>query len=272
MRIQKVISQRLAMVALAGLVALAPAHVFATALPIGSLTPPDSGELDISNISGTLVGVTSLPPCINWSGGTTCPTPLTTTNFNVGGNSALFSTTASATDQIRNVGAPPPPTETTFETVLGGTAVGGATVNFDLVSIVTNAGASAGNCTSNAALNTCTPHDSPFTFTENGTGTGIVISFEVLLDAYTGTSASGYTPYAAEFITPGISTFSGSGACAGQAASITEVQACEGAGGTITAGFTATEQPSTPEPISIALFGSGLLALSLIGRRRRNRA
>jgi hypothetical protein len=277
MRIQEVLSKRLALVALAGgFLAMVPAHVWANALPIGSLVPPDTGELDISNISGTLVGVTSIPPCINWSGGTTCSTPLATTNFTVGGNSALFSNTPSATDQIKNVGTPPPPTETDFETVLGGTAVGGATVHFDLVQIVINSGASAGNCNSNAAFTTCTPHNSPFTFTENSLGNGITISFTVLLNAYTVSSAGGVTPYSASFITPGIQTFSGPGtpgsnACLGQAASITEVQACEGNGGTITAGFTAVEQPlaSSPEPIGFSLVGSGLLVLGFLGRRRK---
>jgi len=264
----------------ASLVAIAPTNSFATALPIGSLVFPDVGELDISNISGTLVGVTSLPPCINWSGAATCGLPLTTTNFNVGGNSALFSNTASGTDQIKNIGAPPPPTETLFETVAGGSAVGFATVNFDLVTIVVNTGASIGVCAgagANSPGNSCTPHGSPFTFTENSLGTGISASFTVLLDAYTG-SNSAFTPYQAQFITPGISSFSGPGttgtnACLGQAASITEVQTCEGLGGTITAGFTAVETPmaGTPEPITIALFGSGLIVLGLIGRRRRNR-
>src|ERR1017187_3357321 len=115
-------------------------------------------------------------------------------------SSGDFNSGSTATDQIQDVNGFPPPTLVDFETVAGGSLLGAATVHFDLTSIpLPNGGAGSGNCASNAANNSCSIPDFPFTFTENSDATVVSISFMALLNAYTGTSASGTTAYTATF-------------------------------------------------------------------------
>lgn len=256
-------------VAVAIILTVGAAGTFADSLPI-----TDSGILQIENLQATTVGITSAPLlCLNWAGGSSCPTPLSTSEFGVSGSSNLFDTSSSATDQIKNVGFAAPPTLTDFETVLGAGAVAGQTINFDLTSLVTNGGSAAGNCTSNANFNSCTPAGSPFTLIENPAG--VSISFSVLLNAYTFTSASGDTPYQGVFTTEVSGTIADSGPCAGLAADITNVLTCEAAGGTIKSTWSAVESPMTsttppaPEPGSGMLLLAGLLGLGFCAFRSR---
>jgi hypothetical protein len=246
------------------LAAMAPSY--ADALP----TPPDGGILEISNQIGILLALTVSPsPCFNWGGGTTCAGA--TESMAVSGFSTLFSTGSLGTIEDMNGLGP----VTQFETVPGGSAVGGATVNFDLTSLKVNGGTAIGNCGSDATFTSCTPADSPFTLTENSNGTQLEISFTALLNGYTGTSASGTTPYIGTFSMQDAGTFTGSGACAGGlTADITNFVNCEAAGGTIDSTWSATESPTptslgTPEPMSIALMGSMLLPLIPYLRRRK---
>jgi len=263
---------RSAFLALAGIaLGTAPGNLFATALPL-----TDSGILDLANSSINLVGVTTFPsPCINWGGGSTCGV-LTTHLTDVAGVSNLFNSALPGT--IMDLSTVPPPVVPDFETVVGAGALTGMIVHFDLESIPrTNGGAGFGNCASNAPNNTCSPAGSVFSFQENSSGTGVTVSFSALLDAYTGSVATGFTPYNATFQTTQTQTLNGSGACSGIAATITNILACEGASGTIAATWSATEGPQpivmtgTPEPATLVLFGSGLLAVGFIGRRRFRR-
>lgn len=243
--------------------ALIPANVFATALII-----PDQGVLQIANLSGTLVGVTTLPTnCINWSGGATCNS--TAVNMGVSGTSSIFS--APSTGMIWDVQSGVSlGTGGLFETVTGAGAEVGNTIDFNLNSLVVNTGATIGNCGSNAANNSCTPTGSPFTFAMDSTGTQLTISFTALLSGYTGTLASGSTAYRGLFSTQESGTVTGTGACNGVTANITSVLSCEAANGTVQATWSAAESPSaTPEPMSFILLGSGLLGLSVLGRRFR---
>ena len=253
----------LAGMCLTGLTAVTT-NIFATPLPI-----TDSGILQIGGLQGALVGVTSAPPCISWSGSPTC-SGFTAHQMAVSGSSNLFSTSASATDTIKDLPSFPPPTLTDFETVLGAGTLAGQTIHFDLAHVFVNGPTNVGNCSSNAALNSCTPANSPFTFSMDSTGQQLTISFSVLMDAYTGTNST-FTQYLGVFSTQQSGHFAGFGSCANAVADITDALTCESTQGTITATWSATESPlaGTPEPMSLALFGSGLIGLGLIGRRFR---
>jgi hypothetical protein len=150
---------------------------------------------------------------LNWGGGSTCAGA--THQFSVAGISADFSTALSTTNQIKDLtgfGA-----VSSFETVAGGADVGFATVRFDLTSIPTNS-STVGNCASNAPLNTCSPANSPFTLSEDASGTQLTVSFKALLNGYTGTSLSGNTAYLATFSSQFAGILDATGACSGVAA------------------------------------------------------
>jgi hypothetical protein len=240
--------------------AWAPAHADATALFLS-----DSGVLQISNSVGGLFGLTAAPSCINWGGGSTCGGA--SHGMAVSGSSNIFAIGAGTITDEPLSG----PFVQPFETLAGAGAEAGNTIDFDLVSVVTYGGTALGNCSSNAAFNSCTPANSPITFSEDSTGTELSISFTLTLIGYTGTSASGSTPYIATFSTQLPGNFTGSGACNGLTANITNAVACEAGGGTITDSWSMTELPSaaTPEPISLVLVAFGLAGIALFGRRFR---
>jgi hypothetical protein len=251
------------------LVLLVPA--FADILPI-----TDSGILNVENAGGTVLGITTSPSlCINFDGHSTC-TAKTTHQMDVApGGSNLFSPSSSTTDQIQDLLGSGSVTD--FETVLGAGALAGKTIHFDLTSLVENGSTDAGNCGSNAGLNSCTPANSPFTLSMDGTGHILVIQFFVKLDAYTGSSSAGSTAYEGTFSTQVAGTLAGSGACAGVDANITSFISCEAAGGTVLDTWGATEIPTgavvpgVPEPMSVVLMGSILCALIPRLRRFRSR-
>ena len=252
---------RLAALAIASLV-MSSTDIFATALPTG-----DGGILEINNLGASTVGLTTVPVCFNWGGGSTCAGA--THQFSVAGISADFSTAVSSTNRIKDLsglGA-----VTSFETVAGGTDVGGATVNFDLTSIPINA-STVGNCGSNPPNNSCSPASLPFTLSMDGTGTQLTVSFVALLNGYTGTSASGSTAYQGLFSTQLAGTMTGTGACSGAAANITTFLRCEADGGTVTTTWSATESPNpaaaVPEPSSFGLLAPILVGMAWFRGRR----
>lgn len=211
-----------------GVLTVGSIDAFATAIPI-----IDSGILTIGNTTGVLVGITSVPFCINWGGGSACAGA--SHPVSISGLSADFFPGSAGT--IKDVSAVPVVDFLDVSGLFG-------TIHFDLISLPVNPGVDVGICTSNAPLNTCTPALSPFTLSQDVTGTQVTIAFAALMNAYTGASTSGSTPYKARFSTNLSGTISGTGACSGLAANITNVLTCMGAGGTIQATWSATASPS----------------------------
>jgi len=264
-------------------VAMVPTNIYANALIYN-----DGGILQIGNMNSTVVGVTSNAICINWAGAATCATPGATHQMNIGGGgSAIFATGLSASDTIRDVSSFPGPIVVGFETVVGAGLEAGNIITFDLTQITQNGGSNIGTCSgaaANAAFNSCVPAFSPFSFQENGTATGVSISFSVLKNGYTcangvagtaggcNSSNTSFTPYSGTFSTQINGSIVGLGSCNGVTANITSILTCESTGGTIQATWSATESPTVPEPMTIALIGSGLIGLALFGRRRLRRS
>jgi hypothetical protein len=140
-------------------------------------------------------------------------------------------------------------------------------VHFDLISLLPAAAGPGNNCASAAVGTSCAPTGSPF-FLYQASANQVSITLNVTLEAYTGTSGTGYnaaTPYVGVFTTQ-ISGLLSNGA----AATIPNILALENSGGSIQATWSAAESPSAiPEPMSLLLFGSGLFGVAFVGRRFR---
>lgn len=249
--------------------------VGAWALPIPVLSP-FFGELDISNLAGVLVGVsTSVGPqtgCVNFNtaiGGSASPcSAVTATTMNVSGlDPKDFS--FPSTGSIKNI---PQGTSmiSTWEVVPAGTLDGPGPVNFDLTAIPAGVVSGTNDCVSGVVGSTCSPPGSPFVFFQ-ASANQVQIGFVVDANAYTVSNAT-FTPYVANFQTSISGDLTGFG-CTGIHCTdtIPNVLLWEGSGGSIEAGWHATESPSAtvPEPFTGALFGMGLVAISLLGRRLR---
>jgi hypothetical protein len=226
------------MVTAAGLMVFAglPVSARAAAIPLGG-----GGILLISNSAGGVVGITSTPNrCIAFSGSSTCAGAVT--GIHNSGIDPIFGTTGT----IKDVGTatPVPAFLTANLTIGGGPAI------WDLTSLITTA-AGAGNCLSNLPLNTCTPVNSPFTLTMDATGKQVTISFAVLLNGYLGSSVTGTTPYRGIFSTTLSGAALGTFGCANVDTNITNLLACEAAGGTIKGTWSASIAPVTASPTPI---------------------
>jgi len=271
--------QRLALPGVAfTLLAVGGSNALATPLPI---LPLQFGELDVGQLMGALVGVsTTTGPqtgCVNFNttlGGSASPcSTATTTNINVSGlDSKDF--TFPSTGTIRNI---PQGIGSiiSWETVPGGTNDGGSgtTVFFDLTGVPAAILSGTNDCVSGAVGSNCAPTGSPFSFKQIS-ASQIQIGFVVDAIAYTGTSADGSTPYIANFSTTLSGTLQSFGCVPSMANNcndtIPNLLLWEAGGGSVESGWTATESPApVPEPISLALFGSGLVAIAMLGRRKR---
>jgi len=261
MKVTETLFRRIPLKVLAlGALALGSTNLFGAFIPV---VPANGGaQLAINNLNGALVGVTSVPPCISWSGATSCGGVNTVNNDNVGGTDL---TVYAVTSGLTNLGTIKDifPTQVTpvvnFMTVQGGTAIPGQTVHFDLIAF------------------------SPFVLTDDGPSK-VDVKFTVTMWGYTGSSGVNYnaaTLFSGIFQTtlsgnlptcpnplcgPG-----GTNPFGGLAYSVANVNAYEGAGGTVTSTWSATAAPvpGVPEPVSFLLLGSGLMGLSILGRRFR---
>jgi hypothetical protein len=138
------------------------------------------------------------------------------------------------------------------------------TVFFDLTAVPAATSPVGNDCSSGAVGSVCVPPGSPFTFVQK-TADQVDVSLAAALEAYTGTTATGETPYSAIFST----TLSGRLAD-GSSVTIPDILNLEfSEHETITSTWSASESPlaATPEP-SMALFvGVGLLGIAFLRRR-----
>jgi hypothetical protein len=146
-----------------------------------------------------------------------------------------------------------------FVTVTGGALP----VMFDLVAIPAGSAGTA-NCSGPGASvpgNSCTPVISGFVspFTLTNLTQGVQIGLTLLLEGYTGTSASGETAYSATFST----TLSNG--------TIASVLSTLSSAGSVTASYQGNFNPSAiPEPGTMLLLGGSLVTVGLFARRRLN--
>lgn len=152
-------------------------------------------------------------------------------------------------------------------TLSGGVA---SPITFDLTSVPGGTGTSA--C-SGLISTVCTPSGSELTITQEP-GAQIDVTFTLLGQAYTGSKASGYTPYKGVF-TSQVAGFDGT------TANFLSDLAGGGVSLTYQATFSATGDPvlpsaATPEPSSMLLLATGVasagwLRIRTMGRRRAAR-
>ena len=234
--------------------AIAPS-IFATPIVVA-----DGGVLSVSNLAGTMVGISNA--CINWGNPAACQqttgiqdsaSSIDTTDF-IGGSTPV--------DTIKDLTAGELLPVVDFQTAQS--PLPGGVVNFDLISFVMP-GAS-GNCTLTTAPNLCSLAGSPFTFLQQ-TSDQVVISFATTEIAYTGTSASGSTPY------QGIFSATLSGVLPnGSTVNIPDILNFIIGGGTVTATWSGTDSPASPsavpEPSQLGfLFGAGLIGIVFLRKR-----
>ena len=233
-------------------------NVSATSLPILI----GGGVLNLSNLTGQLVGVTA--GCINWGQPAACQTVTGIQDTVSGSDSGLFQVGSNASDTIKNLPAGVPTPLVDFLTVEGG-SLGLGQVFFDLNNIVIPG--AFGTCNTFAVNNVCNPGgNSPFVLFQS-TPTQISVTFAVTASAYTGTSASGTTDYDGIFST----TLSGNLAN-GTAATIPNLLNFFAGGGAVNATWSATLSPTVPEPGTWMLLGLGLIALGSLRKVKRSKA
>jgi hypothetical protein len=227
------------------------------AAPI-NLSGGGGGVYNISNINGQLVSVSA--PCINWNAAAPCVASPGVTDQ--GSGDPLVFSVANGTIKDLMAGTVFPLVD--FETAPGPQGL----VHFDLISLLAAAPGPGNNCASSAVGTSCAPPSSPF-FLYQASPNQVSITVNVLLEAYTGNSGTGYnaaTPYVGLFTTQISGNLSN-----GLPDTIPNILAFENAGGSIQATWSAAESPvsAVPEPMSLLLFGSGLFGVALMARRFR---
>ena len=231
------------------------------------LTNLGTAVLDAGNGSVVTSGNLTTNGCINWYNGgpapVTCPSASTGILTVVAGSTSPF--TDGSTGTIKNL---------EFDTiypVVDFSAIGG--LDFDLLDLRFNFGPAIGDCTSPGYTDpgvSCTPADSPFTFTNGlvdprtGQVDTVTVEFTVDAEGYTGSSGTNYNQ-----ADPYVGIFSTQQAIQGQ--NIQTMLNTLATGGSEDFAWSATLTPTdgVPEPASLPLLGIGLTAIPLFKRNAR---
>jgi len=178
----------------------------------------------------------------------------------------IFGVVGTTTGSIKDIGP-----GATFPQTAGLTLNG---FTFDLVQLVMP---TPTPCPPAATPGSCAIAGSPFVFTQDTIAppsptSSADVSLTAIYCGYTGTSGTNCnngTLYAATLTSHFVGTIDSTGL----AATVTNLINIIAGGGTITDSISGNFVPiPAPEPISLVLFGSGLLGLSLLGRRKNRRS
>jgi hypothetical protein len=240
------------------------------AIGIPVLAAPITGIVNVNGVA-SVVGNT-----INFYGGAACDAPGTPPSTGCFTASAprdgIFTglTTNAVSGTIEDLVGPPYSGNIALADFMVFAGIG---VHFDLKYILAGGAPDCTTVVGNAPGVQCTPvlapgpgGISPFVITNNapaggGPATSSSVFFNVYVDAYTGTKASGSTEYIGTFSTPS------SGRNIAQI--LAAIGTPTGSDNSFSANFTPTGQ--VPEPGTVTLLGVGALAIA-VGAYRRKRA
>jgi len=257
MKRSRLFAQSAAMFALASALVALPNVASATVI---------TGTVFLGNASVLVIGNGGPGSCIDFytSGSpTTCattPAVIPVTSYVQSGSSSNFTPGQNGTIQDLNSGTT---ALTDFITVNN---LGAPFYMFDLVDIRVNTNpANAVGCTTNSTVagDTCQPVGSPFQFINGNTVGGIpsnTVGVTLTFDAegYSGTSASGETPYTGVFTTQ----------LPGNIQSVLNTVGTPGGFETSSMSLELFPGTATPEPATFGSIGAGLLCLSFLIRKR----
>jgi hypothetical protein len=208
-----------------------------------------------------MVGVNNT--CINWAYPAACQNTTGIQDAISSGDPLAFTSGSTASDTIKDLLTSEILPLTDFETIQSPLA--GGIVNFDLESIFIPG--AFGNCASSSIGTSCNPGGgSPFDLLQD-TANEVTVTFSVSMDAYTGSIATGFTPYVGIFST----NLSGNIPGTSLPFTVPNILTFIAGGGTITSTWSAQESATVPEPSTMVLLGAGLLFVGSATRLRRRR-